>query len=289
MKWNSFSPPILVLLVYLLVQGLGTVLLFGIGALVSPEFGDAVRAFISGETQNIPFLELMPISAFSLVLMVVDILAVLICYFFLRYIRFSTTFDTSSIKWRPGMLAIAGGILGALSISILTEKVELPYELMQTTLAMSHNFWGLLAIVIIGPILEELLFREAIIGEMLRRNAKPWVAILASAIAFGIAHFNLAQGLYAFPLAILFGIIYYKTGNIILTSLLHIINNGFSAAQLYFLGEDVEDISYADWFGGTLQAYTIMLLFGVLSIALIMNFCKVYPSYNKFTSENNNI
>ena len=289
MIWHKYSPAILTLLVFLLVQGIGSVLLFAVGVIVSPEFGEAVRAFVSGKAQGLPLLELIPVSAFSIVTAVTDILAVLICYFLLHYIRFSTTFNTSSIKLRPSLLAISGGILGALSVSILTESVELPDEMMQISLAMSHNFWGLLTIVFVGPVVEELLFREAIEGEMLRRNVRPWVAILVSAIAFSVAHLNLAQGLYAFSLAILFGIIYYKTGNIILTSLLHIINNGFSASQLYLYGEGVEDISYADLFGGTLQSYTFMLLSGVISVALITTFCKDYPSYNEFASENNNI
>lgn len=289
MIWHKYSPAILTVLVFLLVQGIGSVLLFAVGVIVSPEFGEAVRAFVSGKAQGLPLLELIPVSAFSIVTAVTDILAVLICYFLLHYIRFSTAFNTSSIKLRPSLLAISGGILGALSVSILTESVELSDEMMQISLAMSHNFWGLLTIVFVGPVVEELLFREAIEGEMLRRNVRPWVAILVSAIAFSVAHLNLAQGLYAFSLAILFGIIYYKTGNIILTSLLHIINNGFSASQLYLYGEGVEDISYADLFGGTLQSYTFMLLSGVISVALITTFCKDYPSYNEFASENNNI
>ena len=289
MIWHKYSPAILTVLVFLLVQGIGSVLLFAIGVIVSPEFSEAVRAFVSGKAQGLPLLELIPVSAFSIVTAVTDILAVLICYFLLHYIRFSTAFNTSSIKLRPSLLAISGGILGALSVSILTESVELPDEMMQISLAMSHNFWGLLTIVFVGPVVEELLFREAIEGEMLRRNVRPWVAILVSAIAFSVAHLNLAQGLYAFSLAILFGIIYYKTGNIILTSLLHIINNGFSASQLYLYGEGVEDISYADLFGGTLQSYTFMLLSGVISVALITTFCKDYPSYNEFASKNNNI
>ncbi|MBO4549604.1 MAG: CPBP family intramembrane metalloprotease [Bacteroidaceae bacterium] len=289
MIWHKYSPAILTVLVFLLVQGIGSVLLFAVGVIVSPEFGEAVRAFVSGKAQGLPFLELIPVSAFSIVTAVTDILAVLICYFLLHYIRFSTAFNTSSIKLRPSLLAISGSILGALSVSILTESVELSDEMMQISVAMSHNFWGLLTVVFVGPIVEELLFREAIEGEMLRRNVKPWIAILVSAIAFSVSHLNLAQGLYAFSLAILFGIIYYKTGNIILTSLLHILNNGFSAVQLYLYDEGIEDVSYADLFGGTLQSYTFMLLSGVISVALITTFCKDNPSYDEFASENNNI
>lgn len=278
---KKFTPAILTLLVFMLAQGFGTLLLFGFGMLISPEFNAAIRAFASGAAQSMPAFELMPVSAFSLILIVTDIIAVLICYFFLHNIRLLTQSDIASIKLQPAMLAIAGGILAAFSTSILTEDVALPDIMQEMALAMSHNFWGLLAIAIIGPIAEEFLFREAIEGEMLRRGANPWTAILVSAIAFGIVHFNLAQCLYALPLGIIFGIIYYKTGNILLTALLHIINNGLAALQMYLLGENIADISYADLLGGDTAASVIMALCAIFSVLLMALFWDKYPSNAK--------
>ena len=278
MTWHKLSPTILTLLIFLLAQGLGTILLFGVFMLTSPEFSSAVHAYMSGEAQSLPLLEMMPASTFSLILMVVDVLAVMGCYFLLHNIRLLKADDFSSIKWRPGILAIVGGVLGAISISILTEKVPLPDTMLQMSQEMSRNIIGLLTLVVVGPITEELLFREAIEGEMLRRGTNPWLAIIISAIAFGVAHLNFAQGLYAFPLAILFGIIYYKTGNIVLTSLLHILNNGIAAIQLNTLGEDIADLTYADWFGSQASAYIVMLLFGLLSILFMMKFWAKHPT-----------
>ena len=259
MTWRKFSPAILTLLVFLLAQG--------IGALMMIPFG----------MQS----EQIPTTAFSLIMMAVDIIAILGCYFLLHNIRLVTANDVASIHWRPGLIAIAAGILGALCTSILTEDVPLPDIMQKMSLEMANNFWGLLTLVIIGPISEELLFREAIEGEMLRREANPWVAILVSAIAFSIVHLNLAQGLYAFPLAVIFGIIYYKTGNIILTSVLHILNNGLAALQLYTLGEDIENISYAEWFGGQTNAYLIAALCGALCLILTAFFWRYHPSDGK--------
>ena len=215
MLWHRLSPAVLTLLAFLLAQGIGTVLLIATGLLTLPDFS------ISYDN---PLL--------SIILMAVDILAVLCCCFILRYIRFETALNATLIRWRPAMLGIAGGMLGAISISFLTDTVEMPDMMQEMSLAMSHSFWGLLTLVIVGPVTEELLFREAITGEMLRRGANPWMAILVSALAFGAMHLNLAQGLYALPIGILLGIIYYKTGNIVLTSLLHILNNGIVAIQL---------------------------------------------------------
>ena len=276
MTFHRLSPAILTLLVFLLAQGLGSLLLFGIWILVSPEFGEAIRAFLSGETEGLPLLELMPISVFSLILMSLDIIAVLGCHLCLHNIRFATTLDATTVRWRPALLAAAAAILGAMSISILTGGMELPEAMVQISLAMSHNIWGLITIVLVGPVSEELLFREAIAGEMLRRGAAPWLAIGVSALAFSAAHLNLAQGCYAFPLGILLGIIYYKTGGIVLTSLLHILNNGIVAVQLYADGTEAIETSPAEWFGSTTLAQTFMVLFGALSIALMTLFCNRY-------------
>lgn len=281
MSWYKFSPVILTLLVFLLAQGLSIILIFGIGMQISPEFSIAFQAFLSGTSQDLPLFELLPISLFSLMLMAINIFAVLCCHFTMHNIQFSTTFDFSSIRWRLGMLALAGGFLGALSISILTESMELPDLMMQTSLEMSHNIWGLITIVIVGPVTEELLFREAIEGEMLRRGTNPWIAIIVSALAFSAMHLNPAQCLYAFPLGIIFAIIYYKTGNIVITSLLHILNNGIVAAQLYTLDEDMADISYSEWLGGDLKAYTAMLILGLLCIVLMRLFWNFYLPFAK--------
>ncbi len=281
MKLYRLSPAFLTVLVFLLAQGLGTILLFGFGMLISPEFNAAIKAYAAGTAQGMPAFELMPVAAFSIILIVTDIIAVLLCHLFLHNIRPLTQSDLASIQWKPATLAIAGGILAALATSILTEDVPLPDIMQDMALAMSHNIWGLLALTIIGPIAEELLFREAIEGEMLRRGANPWTAILVSAIAFGTVHFNLAQGLYALPLGIIFGIIYYKTGNILVTALLHIINNSTAALQMCLFGEDFDSISYADLLGGDTAASATMALCAMLSILLMALFWNNYPSSKK--------
>lgn len=261
MSFHRLSPAILTLLVFLLAQGLGTVLLLITGQMTAPDFSMSLST-----------------TQFSLVLMTVNIVAVLICYIFLHNIRLVTTDDISSIVWRPGMLAIAGGVLGAISISVLMDGVKLPDMMRQMSLAMSRNVWGIIALTFVGPVTEELLFREAIEGEMLRRGARPWTAIFVSAIAFSTVHLNLAQGLYALPIGIIFGIIYYKTGNIVLTALLHILNNTIAAVQLCIMDESLEEISYAEWFGSAVVAYIFMVLSGMFSLFLMKQFWTLYPS-----------
>ena len=243
MNFYKFSPAILSPLVFLYAQFVGAL---------------AIGIF-----------SIKDISVISLIMMAVFVFAVLTCYLFLKIIHFPTADDVSSIGWRTCIIAFVGGVFGALSMSILAGNIELPDEVFQLQLAMSRNFFGLFTIIIVGPIAEEFVFREGIVGEMLRRGASPWTAIIFSAVMFGVMHLNFAQGLYALPLGLLLGIIYYKTGGIVLTSLLHILNNGFAAFQLHTMGEDAPDTSFAELFGNAYTAYTVMAVCGVLCILLM--------------------
>ena len=81
----------------------------------------------------------------------------------------------------------------------------------------------LLCAVIIAPVAEELFFRKALIDRLSLYH--PMDAILLSGLLFGLMHGNLTQFLYAFPLGVLLGIIYWRTKNIRYTILLHVAVN----------------------------------------------------------------
>ena len=64
---------------------------------------------------------------------------------------------------------------------------------------MMHNPFGYVAIGVIVPFAEEIVFRGAILRNLLRLfDGKPWAAILISAIIFGLVHGNSAQFLKCF-------------------------------------------------------------------------------------------
>lgn len=260
------------LAIFLLTQGLGTVAIYIAGFVLSPPPGTAIADF----TPEFPLLENLSVATLSIIMITMNTVAVLLCCFPFRYIRFFDTFRFSAINWRSSIAPIIGGLLCALSVSILTDDIDSPESLQRMSLAMSHNTWGVVMLVVIGPITEELLFREAIAGEMLRRGVHPRMAVLLSSLAFGIVHFNVAQCLYALPLGIILGIIYCKCRNIILTSLLHILNNGIVVALLFFFGEDAQAFSYADWLKGSANAYIIATIAGILSTTLIFSFWNKY-------------
>ena len=77
---------------------------------------------------------------------------------------------------------------------------------------------------ILGPILEELLFRKKLLTELLEFNNK-YVALLLSSFIFSFLHNGVVTMIYAFILGIVFGLFYIKYKNIKLTILMHMAAN----------------------------------------------------------------
>lgn len=81
-------------------------------------------------------------------------------------------------------------------------------------------------VIIIGPIIEELIFRKILLGKLLEKfSNRPIKAIVYSALIFGIMHLNIIQGVAAFGGGIILGLIYYYTKSIKATIFAHILNN----------------------------------------------------------------
>jgi membrane protease YdiL (CAAX protease family) len=80
------------------------------------------------------------------------------------------------------------------------------------------------AVAIIAPLLEELLFR-GLLQKSLSHKLPIWAAIAISALVFGVMHMDF----YAMPplimMGAIFGVIYHLTGSLRVTILLHLINN----------------------------------------------------------------
>ena len=190
----------------------------------------------------------------------------------MHMIKWKTVFDVKSINWKLGLLAIVGALLGIVYTDILSEFMKLPDEMGDIFSGLATSVVGALSIGVIGPIVEEFIFREALLGFMLRNDWNKWVAITTSALVFGIIHGNLAQIPFAVVVGFIFGLIYYKTGNIVITSILHIINNSFAVWLMYSMGEKAKDASLTEWLGGSAISIGIGIVVGILSFVLLKQF-----------------
>lgn len=77
---------------------------------------------------------------------------------------------------------------------------------------------------IVGPILEELIFRKLIIDELIKFNSKK-KTILISSLIFSIIHFNVIKGIYAFIVGLIYGTVYLKNNNILNSIIFHCLAN----------------------------------------------------------------
>lgn len=141
--------------------------------------------------------------------------------------------STKKATWSPvsvpylvcsGLAILTGGFI----VSGLMGLLDWIPDIMEQSFDILQSGWGgILAIAIIGPVLEELLFRGAITKALLQQYS-PTKAILISALLFGVFHINPAQILPAFLIGILFAWTYYKTGSLIPCILMHVLNNSLA-------------------------------------------------------------
>lgn len=125
-------------------------------------------------------------------------------------------------------LNIVAGVSAIFLIDFLMSHLAFLPDLMKQTFDVLQSGWlGILCIALLGPILEELLFRGVITKTLLQKYS-PVKAIIISGLIFGIVHLNPAQVIGACFFGCLFAWLYYRTGSLIGCILIHILNNSFS-------------------------------------------------------------
>ncbi|MCD8262555.1 MAG: CPBP family intramembrane metalloprotease [Bacteroides sp.] len=158
----------------------------------------------------------------------------------------------------------------------LNELIRLPDWLESTFKELQNHTGGVIAIVITGPVVEELLFRGAIQG-YLQKRLSPRKAILISALIFDVIHLNPAQVVFAFIYGVLLGWIFYKTGSLLLCMILHIVNNGTAV----ILERIFPEVTYMN------EILSSPLLYRVLTIAIILFTGACYWLYRQPPKEYN--
>lgn len=115
--------------------------------------------------------------------------------------------------------AVLFGISLACFLNMLIFKLGQSNEVVEVNKTLLFISSGIL-----GPIMEELLFRKKLLTELLMFNNK-YVSILLSSFIFSFLHNGMITMLYAFILGIVFGIFYIKYKNVKLTIFMHMAAN----------------------------------------------------------------
>ena len=145
--------------------------------------------------------------------------------------------------------------------SILAQLYEMFTELMKEM--TGGPFWSsFLVVAIFAPIFEEWLCRGMVLRGLLTKMKPGW-AIVVSALFFAVIHANPWQALNAFLIGLVMGYVYYKTGSLILTMIIHFVNNG-SAVVL----SNIESLKDYDFWIDIMGKGNYYIVFAVSCVVL---------------------
>lgn len=162
------------------------------------------------------------------------------------------------------IVSVATLALGFVTDSLNAIMPETP-EWFENAMAqiMDAPVWiTLISVSIFAPLFEEWLCRGVILRGLLQKT-HPVSAILVSAVFFAVLHMNPWQALPAFILGALFGFIYYKTGSLKLTMLMHCVNNTFAVVF-----SKIPSLENAEGFADVMSTWAYVCIF-IASIAFL--------------------
>ena len=254
---KRFWDALLYVFIFVLVQLLVTYAVLIIWMMAEGKgMGDALQS-LNGELLALNAPKMIVIqTVFSLILLVL--------FLSMRWCRVSRSYLRSKPVGVLFWAAIAA--LGTLIPSeLFLEMVKLPDLNSDLLASMMKNRWGYLAICIFAPLVEELVFRGAVLRALLDAVSHHWTAIFLSDVLFALVHLNPAQMPHAFCLGLLLGWMYYRTGSVIPGIAVHWVNNTVAYAVVNIYPQSV-DMGLTYMLGGDKIRMLLAVVFSICSI-----------------------
>lgn len=172
--------------------------------------------------------------------------------------RWLRTRQWMTLSW--AVVAALGVIIPALWLQ--EQMPELPNLIEEQFGMILTTPWGYVAVGLLAPFAEEVVFRGAVLRQLLTTRLTPLAAVSVSALLFALAHLNPAQMPHAFLVGLLLGWMYWRTGSILPGMAYHWANN--SVAYLIAAVYPNPDIRLVDIFQGSTTHVYLALLFSLL-------------------------
>ena len=138
--------------------------------------------------------------------------------------------------------------------------------------------FNLVIIALIPALGEELTFRGVLQQALVRRCKNAHVAIILSAAIFSFIHFQFYGFLPRMFLGILLGYMFYYSGSLWTSVLMHFVNNGAAVTLAYLNHKGVVDVE-VDHFGAMGMGWTIASL--ALTVGIIVLSAKIYQKHGR--------
>lgn len=170
-------------------------------------------------------------------------------------------------------LMVCGSVLGKIISAVISNATGLYTDTgLDSMISSSNIFLVILIVVIIGPFVEEMLFRKILIDRLIVFGDK--AAILVSAIMFGLFHGNFEQLFYAVGVGFILGYIYVRTGKFRYNFLMHMMINfiGGILPTLIMKGVNIHQLQYSLIVGNFSELFSGLGMLALLVLYEIMLF-----------------
>ena len=115
--------------------------------------------------------------------------------------------------------------------------------------------------VIAPAILEELLFRRAMINAILPYGK--WFAVMISSLLFAMSHWDRTRVIPVFIFSFFLAVIYIETDNLTVSSVIHLLNNTFAFAGLYMSSGFDQDTSSSVMMTAAVAGFVCFIILAV--------------------------
>lgn len=168
----------------------------------------------------------------------------------------------------PWVVLMAVGMTAPVQFVVDLLGLDMPETARHMFVQLLGSNWGFVAVAILVPVAEEMVFRGFILHSLTRHFSTAWWPVVLSALLFGMAHGNAAQFVNGFCAGLLLGWLYVRTGSIVYGVVYHMANN-FLAFVLFRFMPGMQDMSIVDFFGGDR---------GRVAIYIFCSLCVLLPS-----------
>lgn len=176
-----------------------------------------------------------------------------------------------SIARRPLVFSTFLVFTSMFALNIFVQWFPLEDMLTDQFEGLTHTLLGAFTISVLAPVLEEVMFRGAIQGYMMRRFRRPWLAIIVAGLVFGIFHMNPVQVVYASLLGIIFGWIYYRTRSLLSVIVGHVLNNTIATITMLFFADTSEAELIGENFSPVAEtAMEVMMFLGFAAVSVFL-------------------
>lgn len=184
-------------------------------------------------------------------------------------IKYTTPKDlVKPVPLKLAILSIILVITGVFALNMINTAVGFEDASADLMTQISTSRWALLSIGLFGPVVEETIFRRIMIDELWTKWGKPWLAIVISAVIFGLVHMNPAQSFFAVAIGILFGWVYVRTGSIMPCVVAHMLNNIIGVVEMRILDGRPDAIDTVPFYEST-SNLIYLIAFIVVALAMI--------------------